>query len=194
MIRFDLPGLIAASRSSVERPRDFARYLLSLNLPLGAASLALATVALLTAVLAAIVSLVALNAGAQGMAQMSPLQWAFLQMAGMFISAGLIAYAGRWFGGIGDIKGAILLVAWAQFVLLIFQLIQVIVLVLFPPLTPILALLGIVLSLWLLVNFIAELHGFESLIKVFFGILGVGAAVIFGLATILALVMGGAGM
>lgn len=193
MMPFDFPAIMAAARSSVQHPRDFARRVLALGLPLGVASLALACVAVLTAILTAIVGLLAQSAGVQGMAEMSPLQWAMLQLTGMFLLAVLIAYAGRWFGGQGDLAGAIVLVAWAQFVLLILQVIQLMALFLLPPLTPILALLGMALSLWLLVNFIAELHGFASPIKVFFGMLAVGFAVILGMATVLAALIGGAG-
>lgn len=188
-----MPTFLAAARTSVEKPREAARYVLAMKLDLGTASLALAAVAVVTAIFTAMVSMIAASAGGDGLMQMSPLQWALLQLAGMFVSAGLIAYAGRWFGGHGDLAGATALLAWAQVITLILQVIQLVALFILPPLTPILALIGVGITIWLLVNFIAELHGFSSLIKVFFGILGVSFAVLFFVATMMAALLGASG-
>jgi hypothetical protein len=53
---------------------------------------------------------------------------------------------------------------------------------------------GLVLFFWLLTNFVAELHGFASLAKTFFGILVALAVLIlllgFGLALVIAMTMG----
>ena len=66
--------------------------------------------------------------------------------------------------------------------------------VLLPPFAPAAYLAGLALFFWLLTNFVAELHGFDSLSKTFFGILVVLAVPIlllgFGLALVIAVTVG----
>ena len=58
--------------------------------------------------------------------------------------------------------------------------------VLVPPLAGILALAEVALFFWLLVHFVAELHGFKSLVATFAGVLGGLCLLILALAVILA--------
>jgi hypothetical protein len=155
------------------------------------AALALLIVALLTALISALVSQIAADTGDTApMVSFTPLQWAVVQVASMFVGAAVITGAGRWFGGHGTLPQAVILLAWAEFIVLMVQVAQVLALFILPPLTLVLAIAGIGLTLWLIVNFIAELHGFTSLIKVFFAMIAVSFALIMVLATILATVLG----
>ena len=190
-MQFDTASIFAAMRATVQEPRRMARAVMALDLPLNTASLALLIVALLTALISALVSQLA--AGAQDAAPMisfTPLQWAIAQVASMFAGAAIITAAGRWFGGQGTLPQAVVLLAWAEFIVLMVQVAQVVALFILPPLTLVLAVAGIVLTLWLIVNFIAEMHGFSSILQVFFGMIGVGFALIMVFATILATVFG----
>jgi Na+/H+-dicarboxylate symporter len=64
--------------------------------------------------------------------------------------------------------------------------------VVLPPVGAIVNLAGFVIFLWLLTNFIAELHGFRSLLAVFGGIIFGMVLLAFGLAVVLLLLTGGA--
>lgn len=101
----------------------------------------------------------------------SPVRTAMLQWVVLLISVHAIHKIGRWRGGNGTLEGAVVLVAWLQFILLCVQVAQLVLQALVPPLSDIVGVLGLVLFLWLLTNFTAELHGFKSLALTFLGIL-----------------------
>ena len=105
-----------------------------------------------------------------GNAMGSPIRTAMLQWVVLLISVHAIHKIGRWRGGKGSLEGAVVLVAWLQFILLCVQILQLVAQALVPPLSDILGIIGLVLFLWLLTNFTAQLHGFKSLGLVFFGI------------------------
>jgi Yip1 domain len=188
MMQLDLASLWAEVRRTVETPRIGARRILNLNLPLGTAAQALLVVAILTGLLSALVALIALSAGedAAGLMALTPVNWVILQAGGMFLGAGAVHIIGRGFGGQGSLPGALALMAWAQFIVLLLQLLQMAALFVLPVLILPLALVAMALTFWLLVNFIAELHGFDSLVKVLLGMIGAGFALIMVASGILA--------
>ncbi|NJR43059.1 MAG: hypothetical protein HC767_10775 [Akkermansiaceae bacterium] len=85
---------------------------------------------------------------------------------------------------------ALLVVVWLQVLMLGLQLLQVLLLLISPVLAAVVGLAGIVLFLWLLTNFVAELHGFQSLLAVFGAIVLTGFAVAFLFVFILAMFFG----
>ena len=84
----------------------------------------------------------------------------------------------------------LLLMAWLQFILLCLQVLQLVTQVLLPPLSELLGLVGLALFFWLLTNFIAELHGFGSLVKTFVAVLICLVLAAFLLAFVVALIFG----
>lgn len=125
-----------------------------------------------------------------GAAMGSPLRTAIFQWVVLLISVHAIHKIGRWRGGYGTLKGAVILVAWLQFILLCVQVAQLLVQALAPPLADLLGIFGLVLFLWLLTNFVAALHGFKSLALTFVGILLTLFATSFVLAFIIGLLVG----
>ena len=185
-MQVDIAQVIAAARSTVFDPRGAARWIIGQNFAQNTAILALVGAGVVTSVLSGLVMVFAPD----GLFSVSPVQLAILQVVGLFIGAGLITGVGRWFGGRGQFKDAIALLAWIEGIMIMLQIVQMVALFILPPATLILALLGVGVMFWLAVNFIAELHGFSSLAKVFFGILGTVFAISFVLAGILGSVMG----
>lgn len=194
-MQFDLTTIFSEMRAAVQDPRSGARRVMAANLSMNEAALALLIVAILTAIISAFVGQMAsgVDAAAMPMAALSPVQWAVMQIAAMFVGAALIAAVGRFFGGQGTLAQSIALLAWAEFIVLIVQIAQVLAMFILPPAAVILAVIGIALTLWLIVNFVAELHGFDSLLKVFFALFGVSFLLIVILATILAVLIGAPG-
>jgi hypothetical protein len=125
-----------------------------------------------------------------GAAMGSPVHTAILQWVVLLISVHAIHRVGRWRGGHGDLQGAVILVAWLQFILLCVQIAQLVAQALVPPLADLLGLLGLVLFLWLLTNFVAQLHGFASLGLTFLGIFLTILAASFAMAFVFALLFG----
>lgn len=125
-----------------------------------------------------------------GPAMGSPIRTAMLQWVVLLISVHAIHKVGRWRGGKGTLQGAVVLVAWLQFILLCLQIVQLVTQALLPPLSDVLGIFGLVLFLWLLTNFTAELHGFSSLGMTFLGIMVTLFAASVVMAFIFSLIIG----
>ena len=81
-----------------------------------------------------------------------------------------ITYIGRHFKGHGTFDQGLTLVLWLQFILLCMNVVQIGVMLILPPAGQVLTFLALALSFWLLAQFIAALHGFTSLGRIFLGI------------------------
>ncbi|WP_444666319.1 Yip1 family protein [Cereibacter changlensis] len=189
-------SILQLARFTVQKPREGARAVLSLNLPndarwsllllvaIGAALLTSVSIALLPAEMREM-----LGGGAQ-----SPLVSAGLQSAALLLLVGVMTQIGRWRGGKGSFADALLLVGWLQFILLLVQAVQLASQLVAPFISEIIGIAGIALFFWLLTNFVAELHGFRSLGKVFAGILLTMFALSFVLALFLMPLMAAQGV
>lgn len=114
-----------------------------------------------------------------------PLATAGLQIAIMTVLAALILLVGRRFGGRGDVTGSLSITLWLEGLGLALQVLQLAVLPLGADAADLIGLCGILVFWTLLAFFVAELHGFASVGKVFLGMLATLFAVAFVLALIL---------
>ncbi len=173
-MRLDLGSLLSLARDSVSDPRPTARRLIALDLPMEARWLAMAATVALSVLMTqiALMALAVPTEGEFGGALVSPLAAAAVQGATILILAAGIARIGAMAGGQGGFPDALLLVTWAEFVLVILQAVQILVTLLFPFSSFLIGFAGIVLFFWLLTQFTAELHGFQSAPKVFLALLG----------------------
>lgn len=102
-------------------------------------------------------------------------------------------YIGRMFGGQGRFADSLTAIVWLQVVVTILQFGQLVLLFFSPGLASLAGMVLFVYMVFLLVNFISAVHGFESLAMVLVGLIGsiigvgVGVSVLF---FILALVTG----
>jgi hypothetical protein len=119
-----------------------------------------------------------------------PIVMGIVQLVLLAIMASAIERVGRMFGGEGGFNGALAVVVWLQFVMVCLQVVQTVTLFIYPPIAEIIGIIGLLLFLWLATNFIAELHGFASLGKVF-GMLLVSTIVI---ALVLSLILSALGV
>lgn len=171
-LRFqDIPPLMQVT---LLNPRRGLRTVLDLGLPMEARVAALLLMAVVSALL---------TQGSTALAPVegnplfdlltgSPLRTALIQGAGMLLTAGLVHWLGRAWGGQGRLEDAVLAVAWLQLFMLVLQLAEMAaILILLPQLAVLVALVSIAVFPWLLTMFVAEVHGFSSPVKVFFGIL-----------------------
>lgn len=169
-----LADLVALLRDTFAAPRPTIRRLLDAGLPFGAVGLALVLVATLSAVLSEITLLLTPMPGGadmiRGMAG-GPLAIAVMQLVLLVVIVTGVDRMGRAMGGRGDLTGAVLIVVWMQVVMIALQMVQVVALVLVPPLASLIGLLSIAVFFWMMSNFIAELHRFDSLGRVFLALL-----------------------
>jgi hypothetical protein len=182
-----LPFLWRLARYTAQQPRQGARLVLDADLPVQARWLAVALTAIVSAVLVHI-SFLLLPSATQAQyanAMSSPLETALIQGVMMVMTALIATWIGRWSGGKGRFAEALVLMAWLQCFLLSLQAIQILFELVLPPVTDLIGIASIAIFLWLLSNFIAELHGFKSVLKVFGAVLGV----MMGFAVILVIVL-----
>ena len=187
-----LTDFLMAARYTIREPRAAARWVLQLGLPTPARWTALALMAVLSTLLV-MLDLQIVGAPGDPMLQAAlanPMTLAAVQMLILALSAWLMARIGQIFGGTGQFSDAVMLVVWMQAVLLVLQVAQILAALVSLPLSEVVAFAGFAISMWLMTNFVAELHGFTSLTRVFLGILGSGLALVVALAALLTVVMG----
>ena len=185
-----IANLMALVKLTLQRPREAAAVIMRVPLPLQGRWAALALMAVLSAFLMqAVAGLMPAPLGPDGqpLRPVGPFFWAGMVATGMVLTALMVFQVGRWRGGRGELPDAVILIAWLQFIQLLVVLAQIIVLVLVPPLAPVLEIVGVVLFVWLLVNFVAEMHGFRSLGLVLVGVVVTFVGAVFGLSLVLML-------
>lgn len=188
-MQLELRSLVSLARESVADPRGVGRALMAMNLPMEARWLAMAvTVAL--SVLLTHLSLVLMqvpSGGQLGGMMSSPASAAGTQLGIMLVLSAGIGRVGQMMGGTGSFADALLLVTWAEFVLVLLQVLQLVVALLFPFASVLIGLAGVALFFWQLTQFTLVLHGFTSPVKVFFGLLAGFFAAAFLLVVVLSI-------
>lgn len=187
MIDGTLSGLLQAARFTVQDPRAGARAIMAMGLPMGARWLALAFAAIGSTLLTVVAVRLSPMGSEPAVAEVlsRPIPLAVMQAVVLVVAINLIHWIGRSGGGRGSFADALVLMVWLQVILMLLQVAQLLLELVFPPAAEVLGLVGLALFLWLLTNFVAELHGFKSLGRVFAGIIGT----VFGLSFALALVL-----
>ncbi len=182
------PAFIAdLGGETLRAPRAGVRRLLELGLPMEARWLGLILVTVL-AVMVTRVSLLMLPPGdGPGFLAIvaNPFFGVPAQAVSLVVTAAAITGIGRFFGGLGGFADALLVIVWVEFLMTVTQLAELAVMLVVPPLGAVLGLAVLVFFVWLVVNAIAELHGFDNLLMVFLGLVGGFVALVVALATLL---------
>ncbi len=180
-MELNLATISALVRETLSRPREAAARLLAMNVPDDARWLGFVIVVVLSVILGQI-SVMAMGEGgfAGGMLFMAMFQTSIL--LGMVVA---VQGIGRAFGGTGTFPDTLLLIAWLQFVMLVFQFAQLVALFIIPPLFGMIAVAALVVFIWMLTQFIMVLHGFTSALRVLIGII----FSFFGVAMLMAIVL-----
>lgn len=180
-----LANVMSLVQLTLKNPRQAARLLIEANVPISARWMALGLTAALSAILAHVsFSMIAFEADEEVL-HINPVTSAIVQCFVLLGSAVVMFGAGRLFRGTGRVEDALLLTVWLQFVLLMFQVLQIVTQMILPPLSAIVGYSSIVIFLWLISNFAAELHRFSSALKTFFGVLATMILIGMALASIL---------
>lgn len=192
MSLLSLPDLLRLVFETLRAPRPTFARLHRMNLPAEALWMALALTVVISMIFGVLMVLVLGDPPPQSDPEMAvaspnPIVLGLAQFAILLVSVILIDRIGRMMGGSGDLPGAILAVAWLQFVLTCFQIVQTTVVLISPFLGVPLFIAGLVIFFWLLTCFIAELHGFASLGRVFGMVLFVMMGFALGLSVLLTL-------
>lgn len=180
-----IAGLV---RLTFAKPREAAQVVMRMPLALQDRWAAVALMAVLSAFLMqAMAALIPPAVGPNGevLQPVGPFFWAGMVAIGMVLTASLAFAVGRWRGGKGELADAVILIAWLQFIQLLIVVLQLVLLVTVPLLTPVVEIGAVLLFLWLLVNFVAEMHGFRSLGLVFLGVVVTFVVAVFAMSLLL---------
>ncbi|MEL6643600.1 MAG: Yip1 family protein [Pseudomonadota bacterium] len=172
--------VLAMVGRSITNPREGAEEVLALGVPREALWLILAIVVVLSILIAQITSLFSAPSNdIMGGFLQNPLITGIIQMGLLIIMIFSVHWVGRAMGGRGSFEEATLLMSWLQFIMVCLQLLQTLSLLILPPFAGLIGIAALVLFFWLLTNFVAVLHGFNSLAQVFVMILVSGFAIAF---------------
>ena len=181
-------ALMGLVRETLVDPRAAARRIILARVPMNARWLALALVVVLSVLLGQVtIGLMLGPTGMMGGMLGGPVSSIVLQGGVLLTMVFAVHQVGRWMGGGGNFPDALLLVVFLQGVMVLIQVVQIAALLLLPPLAGIVSMVGFGVFLWVLTGFVAELHGFRSLLGVFGMILATAFALAFLLALLLAM-------
>ncbi|MGB3315980.1 MAG: Yip1 family protein [Albidovulum sp.] len=183
-----LPALIAyLVVETLRNPREAAGRLIALDPPNEARWIGL----VLVSVLALIVTRIGLplipseGRPAYIVLLSDPVLGVPMQIMSQLMIAGAVAAVGRVFGGRGSFADTLLLVVWLEFLMVLAQAAQVIVLLTLPPLGLLVGYAALGLFLWLLVQFTAAVHDFTHPGKVALGMIVSFVAIVVILSLVL---------
>ncbi|SFP60836.1 YIP1 family protein [Tranquillimonas alkanivorans] len=182
-----LSNLIPHALFTVRDPQEAARRLMALDLPRDVLWQLLFLVVVVSVLLAEVSNgLLALATGmpSQGLF-LSPFAMGAVQLTLLILAVFAIHGVGRAMGGDGRFEDALLLTAWLQFIMACLQVLQVLALLVLPAIAWLIGVAGLILFMWLLMHFVAVIHGFRSLGRVFAMIV----VTMFGAAVVLSLLM-----
>lgn len=183
-----LKDLIGSAVETIRAPKQGARQVMALNIPRRQRWEMLLLIVVISIILAEITLMLGGDSeGAVfgGPALSSPIVLGAVQLFFLVVMVNAIFLIGRRAGGHGSLDDAILLVTWLQFILICIQVAQTVIFLVVPAFAAMIGLASVVLFFWLLTNFVAEMHGFNSLGGVFTAIL----ATLIGFAVVMSVIL-----
>lgn len=183
-----LPALVTdLGRETLRTPRAGVRRLLEMDLPMEARWLGLLLVTVLSVFVTGLSLLLLPPGGEPGILALLADPWIGVpaQALTLVVAAAAIAGIGRFFGGQGGFADALVVVVWIEFLMTFAQVAELAVMMAVPPVGAILAFAVLAWFLWVIVNAIAELHGFRNLALVFLGLAGGFVAIVIAFAMLL---------
>lgn len=180
-MHLDVTLLAGLVRETLVRPRDAAARVLAQDVPDDGRWLAFVLVVVLSVIMGQASVLLMDDGGFGGSLLMMALFQSLVLMALVVGVQGI----GRIAGGHGSFPDTLLLVTWLQFVMLVFQIAQIVALVTVPALFGVVTILSLLVFLRTLTAFVQVLHGFPSAVKT-------GVAIVlsfFGVAMVMAIVL-----
>ena len=184
-----LSDFLHLARFTLSNPREGAKRIMALDLPRDVLWSALALMVVVSTILTHAGALVMPSTDALMVQYLySPLLTGMVQAGLLVIMVFSVFWIGRAMGGTGRFQDVLVLVIWLQFIMVCVQVFQTVVVLVSPAIAALIGVASVALFFWLLTQFTAVVHGFQSLVTVFVMILASAFGVIFGLSMILAII------
>ncbi len=161
---FTFESWMRAVWNSIMEPSDTARRVIGMDLPRDALWTALALVAVINVILLALLQLfspVPVGLDESSFA-MSPFGYAAI--IGVFLVLFVMGThsVGKFFGGVGSLEGTLAIIVWFQSVSLTLETVQLVLVLISPAIGSLFGLLSLGALIWVFVNFINVLHGYDN--------------------------------
>lgn len=169
--------MIALMKHTLREPRRAFARLRALALPMSARWGLVIMAAAASSVLSFVGTLL-FPAPAAGSADVlhvlsvTPWAMAATQVGSAALAAYLLAEVGRIFRGTGSFADALLAVGWVETMMVALQALQLVLVLVLPPLAGLVGIASLVLATLLVILFTMELHGFRNPLLVVLGIIG----------------------
>ena len=188
-MQVDLRSLVGFALRSLLGPADAARRIMTLNFSRGILWQALVLVTIAGVLASALTQgpVLALPLGTE-MVGVAPFGYAMILGGSLVLLVFALYFTGQMLGGTGDFSQTLALVIWIEAIAVLIRLAQSVILVAVPDVGGVVALAGMVILLWCLLNFVSVLHGFDSLWRAALTLLLAVIGITLGLTVILTLI------
>jgi hypothetical protein len=175
---------------SIVAPREAARRLIDLGLSRVVLWQALCLVTVLSVLLVAITQgpLPELPADTREPITLSPFAYATILGSSLVMLVFALFYTGQALGGTGAFAGTLTVIIWLEVLAICIRLAQFALSLFGPGAESILSLVGMLILFWALLNFVSELHGFESIWKSLFVLVLAVVGISLGVALIISII------
>lgn len=154
-----IDSLLSQGVRALSKPRAAAADVIALGVPREALAPALFLVVVLSVILNGLIEMIAPNP----LIRISPFQMALMATLMMPVFAFAVARIGRFMGGHGQFSDSLLLVIFWQALFVPATAIQVVLFLVSPVLSAVFIFAAMLFLTWIYINFVAALHGFQSL-------------------------------
>ena len=164
---FDFQSWMRAVWESIMEPSETARKLIGMDIPREALWTGLALIAVMNVMLLSMLQLLSPAPVAFEDTALSLSPFAYVAIIGIFLAlfVGGTHYVGRFFGGTGTFEATLAIIVWFQSVSLTLEAVQLVLVLISPALGSIFGMLSLGALIWVFINFINVLHGFDNLGK-----------------------------
>jgi len=185
----DFRALVGLAMQSLVMPADVARRILTFDLSRAVLWQALLLVTIAGVLVSAMTQgpILDLPVGTATVA-VAPFRYVLILGGSLVMLVFALYFTGQMLGGTGGFAATLAIVIWLEAIAVLIRLGQGVVLLALPQIGGAVALAGLLILLWCLVNFVAVLHGFDSLGRAALTLLLAVIGITLGLTLILTII------
>jgi len=185
----DLRAMIGLALRSLLLPADVARRIVTLDLSRAVLWQALLLVTIAGVLVSALTQGPILNLPlGTATVEVAPFSYAMILGGSLVMLVFALYFTGQMLGGTAQFTAVLTLVIWLEAIAVLIRLMQGVILLVLPQLGGVVALAGLVVLLWCLLNFVAVMHGFDSLWRAALTLLLAVIGITLGLTVILTMI------
>lgn len=183
----DLPALM---RQTLRDPAGAAQVLTARRFAMPVLITALLLVAVLSSLSVELTFMLTDSVAEEGPAAFPIPVFVMLVAVFQALFAACVVWGGRPLGGRGDFPEMLAMLIWAQMMAVLIQMVQLLTLLILPPLVGVVTIAGLGLMIYFMVHFVNVVHRFDSLMKAL-GAIALGMVLLSFLMVVVIMLLGG---